>query len=146
MMPKRHVAFHAIPVVTIISIVVIAVSGVDSRGDLPGLGRLLVVLLSAAIWSLVFAVAMLVYVVRNRHWWFLALAVPLLAARLVYFSEIAWDNSEDHMYLWLPVEYILFYLVMHNEAKLAKLEFFVITAALYGVCCLACATTFALLT
>ncbi|MFC1453127.1 hypothetical protein ACFLSJ_07290 [Verrucomicrobiota bacterium] len=142
MMPKRHIVFHAIPVTTIVAVVVIAVSGIDSGGDLPGLLRLLVVLLSAALWSLLFSVAMLVHVVRRRYWWFLALAIPLLAARVVYFSEIAWGNSEDHLYLWLPVEYILFYLVKHDDTKLTKLGSAVITAALYGLCCLACATTF----
>ncbi len=137
--------FHAIPAITVVAIVIIAISGIDSGGDLPGLLRLLVVLLSAALWSLLFAVAIVVHVVRKKFWWFLALAIPLLAARVVYFSEIAWGNSEDHLYLWLPVEYILLYLAKHSDTKLEKSGFTVFTAALYGLCYLACATTFKLL-
>ena len=144
MIRKRHILFHAIPVITVAAIVIMAFSGIDSGGDLPGLLRLLVLFLSAALWSLLFSVAMLVYAVRNRFWWFLSLAIPLLAARIVYFSEMAWGNSEDHLYLWLPVEYILVYLAKHSDTRLAKLGFIVITAALYGLCCLACAVTFKL--
>jgi hypothetical protein len=142
---KRHIIFHAIPVITIVMIVVIAFSGIDSGGDLPGLLRLLVLLLSTALWSRLFSVAMLIKVVRDKFRWFLAFAIPLLAARIVYFSEIAWNNSEDHLYLWLPVEYILFYLIKHSDTKLSKIRFTVLTAALYGLCCLACAITFKLL-
>ena len=145
MIRKRHLIFHAIPAITVVAVVVIAFSGIDSGGDLPGLLRLLVVLLSAALWSLLFSVTMLVHVIRKKFWWFLALAIPLLVARVVYFSEIAWGNSEDHLYLWLPVEYILFYLAKHSDTKLERLVFTVVTAALYGLCCLACATTFKLL-
>ena len=145
MIPKRHIVLHAIPATTIVAIVVIAFSGIGSGGDFPGLLRLLVVLLSAAVWSLLFSVAMLVHVVRNKRWRFLILAAPLLVARVVYFSEIAWGNSEDHMYLWLPVEYILLYLIMHSDTKRTKVSFVVITAALYGLCYLACDITFRLL-
>ena len=144
MIRKRHIFFHAIPVITIAAIVIMAFSGIDSGGDLPGLMRLLVLFFSAALWSLLFSIAMLVYVVRNRFWGFLSLAIPLLAARIVYFSEMAWGNSEDHLYLWLPAEYILVYLAKHSDTRLAKLGFTVITAALYGLCCLACAATFKL--
>ena len=66
--PRRHFVVHAIPAATIIAIVAIAFSGIDSGGDLPGLLRLLVVLLSAALWSLLFSVSMLVHVVRSKRW------------------------------------------------------------------------------
>ena len=145
MISKRHIIFHVIPAITIITIVVIAFSGIDSGGDLPGFLTLIVVLLSVAFWSLLFAIAMLVYAVRNKCWKFLSLAIILLVARVLFFSEIAWGNSEDHLYLWLPVEYILFYLAMVKGRKLSKLSFIVITAVLYGLCCLACATSFRLL-
>ena len=145
MVPRRHLVFHAIPAATILAVVAVALSGTDSGGDLPGLLRLLVVVLSVALWSLVFSVSMLVHAVRTKRWRFLWLAVPLLVARIVYFSEIAWGNAEDHMYLWLPVEYILFYLSTHADAKLAKFGFVAITAVLYGLCYVACAITFTLL-
>jgi hypothetical protein len=145
MIKSRHIIFHAIPALTIAAIITIALSGIDSGGDLPGILRLIVLFLSAALWSLLFAVAMLVFALRNRCWWFLSIAIPLLVARIVYFSEIAWGNSEDHLYLWLPVEHIIFYLAKHSDARTAKLAFAVITVCLYGLCCLAYATTFKLL-
>ena len=49
------------------------------------------------------------------------------------------------MYLWLPVEYVLLYLMEHSDTKLVKLRLTVITAAMYGLCYLACTTTFKLL-
>jgi hypothetical protein len=143
--PKRHIVLHAISVITAITVVAIALSGIDSGGDLPGLLRILVVLLSAALWSLLFSVGVLVHAVRRKSWWFLALSIPLLVSRAVYFSEICWGNAEDHMYLWLPVEYVLLYLMEHSDTKLVKLRLTVITAAMYGLCYLACTTTFKLL-
>ena len=145
MIRKRHLIFQAIPAITLVAIVVIAFSRIDSGGDLPGLLMLLVVLLSVALWSLLFSITMLVHIIKKKFWWFLILTIALLVARIVYFSEIAWGNSEDHLYLWLPIEYILLYLTKHSDTKLEKLKITVLPLALYGLCWVAYATTFKLL-
>ena len=145
MIPKRYIIFHAIPVITIPAIVGIGFSGIDSGGDFPGLLRVITVVLSFAAWSLVFSASMIVHVVRNKQWVFLFVAAPLLVARVLWTSEILGNDSADTLYVWLPVEYILFYLLIHEDTKLIKLGLLVITATLYGLCCLACATTFKLM-
>jgi hypothetical protein len=140
MIKKRDLVFHAIPLITIIVIIAMWLSGVDSDGHhLPGVRRLIVLLLSAALWSLLFAVAMLVFMVRQKCWWFLAIAIPLLVARVViyYFSEIVCGPLN----LLFPMEYLIFYLLKHLDTKREKIAFTVVSVVLYGICCLLCAPT-----
>lgn len=132
-----HIRFHTIPVITFLAIVAIRLSGIDSgAGFFCGFLAFTAFALSVAAWLVVFFYAMLIYAVLNKHWLFLFVAMPLLVARILWASEVFGNDSSDTFYIWLPVEHILYYLVIHRESKLGKIGFFATTAVLYGLCCL----------
>ncbi len=92
--------------------------------------------LSLAVWLVSFFYAMLIYATLNKHWLFLFAAMSLLVARILWASEVFGNDSSGTLYIWLPVEHLLYYLVIHKDTKLDKLGFLVITAMLYGLCIL----------
>ena len=111
MVNKRHFFFHAIPIFTIIAIVVVGISVVDSGGDISGLVRV-IVFFSAALCSVLFSLSVFVYGVRRKCWCFVIVVIVLLAVIIVCFSEIA----EGHAYLLLPAEHVIFYLLKNHDA------------------------------
>ena len=136
MWSKIRLALSSIPVITFIVLAAVTLSGVDSGGDVPGLIRLLIIALSIASWSLVFAVSMAYYVIKKSRFRLLALFAVLLIARIIFFCELWWGNSEDHYYLWMPFEYLVVYFIIHEDNLTKKLAFALTNTGLYGLCLL----------
>ena len=133
MWPKIRIALTSIPAFTFILVAVMTWSGMDSGGDLPGLLRVLLILVSVAVWSVLFSVSMAVYAIQKKHFRLLGMAAVLLLARILFFSEVWWANSVGHMYLWLPVEYIVFYFAQHADNRQVKCILVFANAGLYAL-------------
>jgi hypothetical protein len=106
-------------------------SGIDQKGDLPGLLRFVWLIGNGLLWSLMFGIVVVVSMVRNSHRRFLTATAVLVVIRIA--SLCHEEVREALLCLWFPIEAFAYLLCRYPVSLQHRFLFTCTNLGLYGI-------------